>query len=306
MIDKSFMVRWIPDDGLRRYNQYHVGVVILVMTMSFDLQAQVEYPSLSPKGIISQRVGNTNIKIEYERPSARKRKVFGDLVPWNKVWRTGAGYCTKLSVDRDVFIEGQPIKAGKYSIFSIPNPDQWVIIVNADTTLYGSYAYDTSKDVARFVVNSFSSSRYYETLSFDIDIVPNNAKIYLSWEHTAISFNLVTSTDEIFMRYVDESLLTEKEEDYNRYSNAAEQLYYLNARLKDALVLTDIALKMNHDDGFARRVKMELLEKLHQYDEAMEVIHEALKMVKDENSRLSWMEHQKRISSKIDSVIDQH
>lgn len=71
-------------------------------------QSDYPYPSLSPLGKISQQVGNTVIDIEYERPSARKRKIFGELVPWNKVWRTGAGYCTKIWFDKPVIVEGQP------------------------------------------------------------------------------------------------------------------------------------------------------------------------------------------------------
>ena len=97
-------------------------------------------------------VGNTTLQIEYERPSARKRKVFGELVPWDQVWRTGAGNCTKIKTNQPIKIGGQQIEKGVYSLFTIPNPHEWVIILNKDTSLYGSYNYNSENDVARFVV----------------------------------------------------------------------------------------------------------------------------------------------------------
>ncbi|MCB0649080.1 MAG: DUF2911 domain-containing protein [Saprospiraceae bacterium] len=78
------------------------------------------FPSLSPKGNISQVVGNTRIEIEYIRPSVRKRQIFGDLIPWDKVWRTGAGSCTKISLNEPVKIGGQKVQAGKYALLTIP------------------------------------------------------------------------------------------------------------------------------------------------------------------------------------------
>ena len=275
------------------------GIAMIFMFVYSGLQAQVQYPSLSPRGEVSQIVGNTEVKIEYERPSARKRKVFGELVPWNRVWRTGAGNCTKISFSKDVKIEENTIAAGTYSVFSVPNPEKWMIIFNSDTTLYGSYDYDSAKDVIKFPVMSEPSNRFYETLTFDIDIIPNNARIYLSWENTQVSFFMQTSIDEELMKYIDDSLLTGKESDANRYSNAAEQLFYLNKRLEDAIALTNIAIEKNNTDGFARRVKMDLYEKLGQYENALRTVEEAIESEKDENELHYWRQHKVRIKKKL-------
>ena len=266
---------------------------------------QVEYPSLSPEGRLIQMVGNTSVEIEYERPSARNRRVYGALVPYNKVWRTGAGYCTKISFDKPVILGGQPIKAGQYSILTIPNPNEWIVILNSDTTLYGSSNYNSKKDVARFIVIPSTTHLYYETLTFDIDLIPNNAKIYVSWENTQIEFELLTSTDDEFMRYIDESLLTKKEKDGKRYSNAAEQLYFLNARLSEALILTDIAIEMDSGDGFARRVKMDIYEKMHLYQEAMEAVNQAIEYEKIDTEIPHWENHKERIAGKMKNTPDQ-
>lgn len=278
--------------------KYPIGIIIFVLGL-YTASGQVDYPSLSPKGTITQMVGNTKVEIQYERPSARNRRVFGELVPWNKVWRTGAGGCTKISFDKNVVIGGQKVKAGQYSIFTIPNPHEWVVILNSDTELYGTYNYNPEKDVARFIVIPKETKRYYETLTFDIDLIPNNARIYMAWKHTSIDFDLVTSTDEDLMNYIDEFLLTKKEKDGKRYSNAAEHLYFSNKRLKEAILLTNIAIEKNSSDGFARNVKMNIYEKLHQYSKALKVIEEAIKNEKIKSEIKYWLEHKERIKSKI-------
>ena len=126
-------------------------MILMILNVSAQ-DREYPYPSLSPKGTISQTVGNTLITIEYERPSVRKRQIFGGLVPWNNVWRTGAGSCTKISFDKSVVVEGQRIEAGNYSLLTIPNQKKWIIILNKDTSLWGSYNYDSKKD--------FTSVRY--------------------------------------------------------------------------------------------------------------------------------------------------
>src|SRR5690242_7898509 len=98
--------------------------------------SQNHFPDLSPKGIVKQIVGLSTIEVNYERPAARGRKIFGDLVPFDKLWRTGAGNCTKIKFSSPVTITGKKIAAGTYSLLSIPNLLQWTIILNSDTTLY--------------------------------------------------------------------------------------------------------------------------------------------------------------------------
>lgn len=273
-----------------------IGITILLNT---GLIGQDIFPSLSPKGIVIQKVGNTEVQIEYERPSARKRTVFGRLVPWNKVWRTGAGRSTKVSFDREVVVEGQTLSSGTYSLFTIPDEKEWMVIFNRDTTLYGSFDYDAAKDAARFIVKPQITKRYYETLTFDIDIIPNNAEIYLSWEHTQIHFRLQTSTDKQLMTYIDTLLLTGKDTDANAYANAAEQLFYLGHRINDALTLADMAIIRKSNVGFARRVKVDIYERLQRYDEALEEIDIAIDSETDDREITRWKERANSIKDKM-------
>lgn len=242
--------------------------LFLGMTISFG-QEQFSFPSLSPKGTITQVVGNTTIEIAYERPSARDRKIFGGLVPWDKVWRTGAGYCTKISFDNPVVIQNKNVNAGKYALLSIPKKDSWTIIINKDTTLYGSSFYDPKKDVARFEVKPTQTERFYETLNFDIDIIPNNAQMYLSWENTQVSFLLETTTDELVERFIEEELLTGENTLYDNYAFAADYYYFQNRKLDRALLLADKAIASGQDGGWARSVKIDVYERLQEYEKAI-------------------------------------
>lgn len=270
-------------------------------------QAQFDFPPLSVKGKVIQQIGYTQVAIEYERPSARNRKIFGGLVPWNEVWRTGAGPCTKISFNEEVQIGKQRVAAGTYSIFSIPNPKEWVIILNTDTSLYGSYDYDVYKDVARFKVPVVTTDRYYETLTFDIDVIPNNARIHLSWEHVSMHFDLKTSTDEKVMKYITEELMTGKVKDPDEYAMAAGYFIFKGENFHDALRLTDKSIALG-GEGWAYRQKMELLESFMQYPEAIEAAKKGLAWAKvrpldDEKWRQqeidAWTENIKRIQAKI-------
>ena len=251
-------------------------ILILISFEGYSQTKEYPYPSLSPKGIITQTIGNTIVEIEYERPSVRKRKVFGGIVPWNKVWRTGAGHCTKISFNKNVIVGGQNIEAGKYSLFTIPNENEWIIIINKDTTLYGSYDYDFKKDVARFVTIPRTSNRFYETLNFDIEIIPNNGEIYISWANIQVSFDVKTTTDEELDKRISNELLTRKNKVSKIYAGASEYLFYKGDNLENALKLADIAIELDRNNGWARNLKVKLYEKLKLYDNAIDEVNLAI------------------------------
>lgn len=260
-----------------------ITFVLLFCLLFFTLWSQDDYPfpSLSPKGKISQVVGNTLIEVEYERPSARKRQIFGELVPWNKVWRTGAGYCTKISFDKTVNVQGQTIPAGTYSLFTIPNPDDWIVVFNKDTTLYGSGFYDQKKDIARFVVLPEKTGRYYETLTIDIDLIPNNARMYISWVNTQISFDIITSTDEKMERFIGEVMNGKKKYSADTYAGAADYYLFQGKELLKGLKLADMALAIDNS-SWARNVKIGILEKLRLFQKAKEELLIEIELTKKE------------------------
>ncbi|MEO0735011.1 MAG: DUF2911 domain-containing protein, partial [Bacteroidota bacterium] len=130
-------------------------LLILFILTIFSTCARAQFdkiPSPSPEGILTQVIGNTTLHFRYERPSVRGRKIFGGLVPYGEVWRTGAGNCTTIAFDHSVVLGKQPVPAGKYALLTVPGPAEWTVILNTDTTLYGAYKYDPARDVIRFRV----------------------------------------------------------------------------------------------------------------------------------------------------------
>lgn len=258
-------------------------VLLFILAITPFVHAQDEdypYPSLSPEDNIAQVVGNTKIKLTYERPSVRNRKIYEGLVPLNKVWRTGAGKCTKISFDKPVKLHGQPIPAGAFSLFTIPTPNDWVVIINADTTLYGSYGYDRQKDLARFSVPSKKTDRHYETLTFDIDILRNDAKMYVSWANTQIAFDIETTTDEEIRGLIKTELLTGKNKVSQIYAGAASYLYFQGEDYPTALMLADKALQLNSENTWVYNTKISIYEKMKLYDELLTTIDQAIEGVK--------------------------
>ncbi len=245
---------------------------LVLLSLTFQMSAQSKFPPLSARASVYQVVGFTEVKIEYERPSVRGREVFGALVPWNKLWRTGAGYCTKISFSRNVRVGGQKVRAGTYSIYTIPNPKEWVVILNRDTTLYGTYGYSQELDEVRFKVVSTPAGRFYETLSLEIDLVPNDARIYLSWADTQISFDLETFTDEEMDQYIQKELLTKEENESDSYAAAAEYLLYQDGSSQLALKLTQFAIDIDKGNQWARSLRIKFFEKEKRYLDALEEV----------------------------------
>jgi tetratricopeptide (TPR) repeat protein len=256
-------------------------VFLITTTNSFS---QSVFPSLSPKGRIEQKIGLTNITVDYERPAARGRKVFGELVKYEKLWRTGAGNCTKIRFSKPVIIGNKKINKGTYSVFTIPNINEWTVILNTDTTLYGIASYDERNDLLRFKAKTQSTDRYYESLTLDIDVIPNNAIVYIAWEKTQISFQVETESDKVANDFIQQYLLTDKSKDSDEYAAAAEYYFYLDKDLDRALILIDKAIAKKNKSWYYRQ-KIDILEKQMKYKEAIDCANLAISL---DQKRTEW------------------
>jgi hypothetical protein len=134
----------------------------------------------------SKIVKNVQVTIQYSQTSMRERTIFGDLVPFDQVWRTGANEATVLQFNKSVNLNGKPLKAGKYSLFTVPGEKKWTVIINKIWSQWGSYNYDETKDVLRFEVESIYSEKH-EKLNIDVN---SEGLFRLMWEETAIEFIL--------------------------------------------------------------------------------------------------------------------
>jgi hypothetical protein len=261
----------------------------LLMLLTVGLVGQPRFPVLSPEGSIRQKVGLTTISVIYERPSARGRKIFGDLVPYGKLWRTGAGNCTKIKIDGAVVIGNSVVPSGTYALLTIPGQNEWTIIFNSDTTLYGTQGYDESKDVVRFKSKPEMTVRHYESFTINIDVVQNDAELNLSWEKTHVAFKIKTETDQLVMEMVTEDLLSGKIKDPQLLAMCAEYYYFLDRDLETGIALINKALDYKQTSWYYA-LKVDLLTKRKQYTEAIETLKLNMAYVKTNPER--WTEEQ--------------
>jgi hypothetical protein len=163
---------------------------ILGILLLFSLAASAQEatpPRPSPAAIVSARYKDTYLKITYSQPHKRDRVVFGGLVPYDAVWRTGANEATEITITRDILINNTPLKAGTYSLFTIPGKESWTIIINTDLGLWGSYNYNQKMDVMRFTVSSqLLQGVVFEPFTISIDQKNDKAEILLQWDSVLV------------------------------------------------------------------------------------------------------------------------
>jgi Protein of unknown function (DUF2911) len=140
-------------------------------------------PRPSPLAIVNARYKDTYLKITYSQPHKRERSVFGKVVPYGQVWRTGANEATEITITRDILINNVSLKAGTYSLFTIPEKDSWTIIINSDLGLWGAYNYNSKMDILRFTLPSqLIHGAVYEPFTITIDQKNDKAEIVLAWD----------------------------------------------------------------------------------------------------------------------------
>lgn len=165
------------------------AAAVLVAATS-PVAAQFVPPRVSPQAMVSQTIGTTQITINYSRPSVRNRTIWGELVPYGQVWRTGANEATTFTVTDNVTINGSPLPAGTYSLATLPGKTEWTIIFNKDRDLWGTYQYKQENDALRVTAKPVESP-FTESLEFSFaTITEDSATVVLRWERLAVPFTV--------------------------------------------------------------------------------------------------------------------
>lgn len=159
----------------------------IVMQAQDDQKKEDKSQRPSPPAVATATVNGGTATIDYSQPGVKDRKIWGDLVPYDKVWRVGANEATTLTIEKDVKIDGKTLKAGKYALFAIPGKTEWTFIINSVWDQWGAYNYDASKDVMRFQVKPEKSDKFHERLTYTIG---NDGKVKLMWENLVVSFDM--------------------------------------------------------------------------------------------------------------------
>lgn len=196
----------------------------LLLFISNDGVAQAKFPAASSSQHVTQDLGIKKITLKYQRPSARERQVFGGLVPYGQVWRTGANNATTLTFEDEVTVNGNKVQAGTYGLFTIPNEGEWTIILNKGAEQWGSYNYKQEDDVIRFQVASKRVQDAVETFTIAFeDVTTKSLNVSLAWENTKVKFPIETDQSQEIAASIEQAMKGDKKP----YFQAA-QYYYNN------------------------------------------------------------------------------
>ncbi|RTY89552.1 DUF2911 domain-containing protein [Flavobacterium sp. RSP46] len=252
--------------------------ILQALVISAQEKVQIKLTSASPSASFEQELGSTMIKVSYSRPLARGRKIFGELVPFEKLWRTGASDCTLITTNEDIVFGNTTLKMGSYSIFTMPSKKEWTIIVNADTTLHGETGYDAKKDVFRLTVPVESISNFYETFTIEINDINSKGEGFLKiiWENSMIKIPLKSKADETILTVIDKNIIKEKTLDANLLFQAANYYYSTNRDYKQAVAWLLEAAKLDPDNFYYPNLRQKIATELKDYPSAIEAGKKAL------------------------------
>jgi len=267
----------------------------LSITLYCSTNAQsIKTPAPSPPQFVRQDFGLSNIELSYSRPGIKGRTIFGDLVPYGKVWRTGANQATTLTFGDDVTIEGTKVPAGKYGLLTIPGQDEWTIIITHQLDVTNPAAYKQDQDVVR--IRSKVETLPFSIESFTIffsDVTSNTCRLDLCWDKTVVSFIVSTDIDSRIMTQIDNTL----NKDNRPYFTAA--LYYLDngKDLNKALEWFDKAIAQDPKAFYAVYQKARCQAKMGKKQEAIATAKKSIELSKEANNADYVALNEKLISS---------
>lgn len=219
---------------------FTIATAAVLLLTANAASAQLKLPAASSAQTVTQGLGIENVTLSYSRPSMNGRKIFGELVPYNEVWRTGANTNTTLTFEGDVSLNGHKLTAGTYALFTIPNKSEWTVIISKNTKQWGAYTYNQAEDALRFNVKPQTLNTAVETFTISFDnVTPTSAVLSLAWEKTAIKVDLKVEQQAKILASIDEAMKGEKKP----YFAAAQYYFNNNLDLNKALAWFDEAAK---------------------------------------------------------------
>jgi predicted negative regulator of RcsB-dependent stress response len=258
-------------------------ISLFILALSFSFANAQELPAPSPSASLTQRVGLTDFTVEYSRPGVKDREIFGELVPYNEVWRTGANKATSIEFNTDVTFSGKTVPAGKYSIFTIPAEGKWSFMLNKETELWGANDYKQEQDALRIAVVP-AEGEMTETFTIDFtNISANGGSLQISFANTVVSVPFEVETSEKAMSNIKEALSSSpKDKLWIVNRNAAN--YYLNNGLdkEEALKFIETSVKLKEDNWYSHYIHGEILSSLGRNKEAVQAAQKAMEIGQNE------------------------
>ncbi len=252
-------------------------LLLFVALLSISLEAQIQTPAPSPFSVLKQTVGLTEVTVEYSRPSMRGRTIFGDLVPYDAIWRTGANMNTTIEFSDDVKVGEKDLKAGKYAIYTRPNEAVWEVIFYTDTENGGlPQEWDASKVAATVKVEVYPLPMSIETFTISIDDMHNDgATLGLMWEKVYVGVQFIVPTVSKATTSI-EKAMAGSDISANDYFAAAQYYYQEGMNMGQAKEWIDKAVPMNDQAFWMTRLQSLIYAKLGDTKGAIEAAKKSL------------------------------
>ncbi|MBC6608999.1 DUF2911 domain-containing protein [Hymenobacter sp. BT188] len=238
---------------------------------------QLPLPQASPHAYVLQTIGLTDVSVDYHAPGVRGRQIWGQLVPWGQVWRAGANENTLITFSAPVKINGEPVPAGKYSFYVLPQDNQdWQLILNRVTTHWGSEGYDAKDDLLRVPVSSETAPMYETLVYWFSEVKPTTARLNLSWEKRTVSMTIETNVHEQVIKGIEKTLASAPS-NWQLLAQAAD--YLVQNNLQGELALRYINESIRLKDVYMNNwIKARLLASKQDYTTAIVYARKAIKL----------------------------
>ena len=257
--------------------KFILGSIVFAITFSVKSQS-IKMPPPSPPQTIKQDFGISSIELSYSRPGIKGRKVFGDLVPYGKVWRTGANNATTIDFGDDVTIGGTKVPAGKYGLLTIPDKDNWKVIITKQLEVTNPADYKQESDLVRVDVKPMTMKDKMETFTMQfVNVKSSTCELQIMWENTAVVVPISSDVETVVMKQIDDAM----NKDNRPYFQSA--LYYLNngKDLNQAIAWFDKAIAQQPNGYWIYHQKANALAKLGKKDEAKATAQKSIELAKE-------------------------
>ena len=251
------------------------ALVAAALVADVSSAADLKLPQPSQKAQVMQTVGLTDVTINYSRPGVKGRTIWGDLVPYDKVWRTGANEATIITFSTDVKVNGQPLPAGTYSFHTIPAQSDWTLIFNKKADQWGSYSYDEKEDALRVQVKA-QPHEFTEWMEFSLpDIAVDKATVALDWEKLRVPFEIQVETVEHALANARAAMASLAPDDHQTAFRCASFAFQNNVAPDEARQWMDKSISIK-ETWLNLRVKADMLAKEGKTAEAIQFAEKAI------------------------------
>lgn len=272
----------------------HFTLFLISFVFVANLNASVIPPRLSLLSSITQKIGLTDVTITYSRPNVKGREIFGGLVPYGEVWRTGANRATTLTLETNAMLNGNPVPEGTYSLFTLPGEDIWTVVINKIPGQFGAFTYDSGEDLLRFEVSAQKLNESVE--SFEIrfsNVHDSQTDVELRWDDTFVVFNIAVTEEtnhQQMMDSIERDVIGVSEPEWRDLGEAARYYIKTDYKLKKALSWLEKCNEIHPDAWWMFAEKAKLLKKLNHLTEAITAVEKMIEICTsiDHKDGIKW------------------